>query len=140
MITYDVRGAASRTAAWRCHIPVRRSWLASRTAGALLRAHVQRVAEAVANEVHRYDRCYQEQTGDGGQPPVAELFLLRERKHRAPARIWVLQPEAKEIDRCFAHDGACDRQGGGYQNRAQCIWQHMPEDDPRGRDTDRACC
>src|SRR5690348_7946874 len=87
-------------------------------------AHVERVAEAVADEVDREHGEHQEDAGEGWPPPVAAAEgTLRVGKDIAPTGIGILHAGAQEVDGGFDDDEPGDAQRRGHDHRAQRIRQ-----------------
>src|SRR5690606_41346442 len=111
------RSQAARPA-WLRALPVR------------LLADVQRVPEAVAQQVEAENGHHDGDTRHDGPPPLArEQIVLALRGHPSPARRWWRHPKAQEGEGGFQIDVTRHGQGRLDQHRGDDVGQDVAEDD-----------
>src|SRR3954462_12360400 len=90
---------------------------------------VERVTQAVADEVDRDDDDQQRQAREDRDPPVLRALLAvgDQRAERGRRR---LDPEAEERERGLDDDRGADRQGAVDDDRAERVREDVPEHDP----------
>src|ERR1043166_9537083 len=102
-------------------------------------ARIERVAQAVAEEVERHDREEDRAAGCEEHPGERRQHALAARgvQHVAPARGRGLHADAEEAQEHLTQDVARDRHGRGHDRERHRVRQDVAHDDPQARRPER---
>src|SRR6266850_6822540 len=100
---------------------------------------IERVAQAVADEVDRYHREEDEEPGEERDPRRLVHVRGRVVQHVAPRRRGRLDAQAEERERALSDDRATDTERTRDDDRRERVREDVPKDDPTVARAHTAC-